>query len=184
MECRYTYTAREQGRALGADRRLKLTRSIFLCIFIWVVLNYLMDDPDSDYSTPLMLSAIILLALCLTPLWNLRHRFLFRWSIHLDQPMRYVLEDGGIVLQTPLMGQSVSWAAIGHAGETNDGFLLYWGKSRGPFSWLPKSGFDSQDAVISCRNLLLKNVRKFQQVRIRRSIVSRIGPRPATRTPS
>jgi YcxB-like protein len=86
-------------------------------------------------------------------------RLTFRRSAFFNKELVYALDESGIHVHSPLMNSEVDWALYGRATESSRGFAIFQKGGRS-FSWLPKDGFDSQECVKRCRELLREKIQK------------------------
>ena len=170
MECRFTYTSRELRTGVAAHSRLGRIGTVLSCLFGWIFfagLGVYASYADSTTlldNLPVFLVPLFLTIFFFSPLLGWTSVFMFRKNPLFNQVIAYQLDERGFTLRSDVLSQTAAWAAVGKAGETAKGFVLYWGKSKRNFHWLPKHGFSSPEDIAACRLLLQENVRDFKQV--------------------
>ena len=113
---------------------------------------------DLNFAPPIFIA----IALIFPPGWCFFcYALYFRRSPLKGKTMSYTLSNVGIKFETDGLRQANAWSLIGGAREGKNGFLLYFGKGRNSFHWLPKIGFETKTEIEQCRELLRQHVPNF-----------------------
>ena len=181
MECRFTYTPGEMVQAVSAYRRLKLISTLGWTAGMWIVFGAIFatsissDQPQGSENSatwvstllnsgPIILIPLVFTVYFFTPLWGYSTALFFRRNPLYNQSILYNFEETGFTLQSPVLSQSAAWVAIGKSGETPKGFILFWGKSKRLFHWVPKHGFASENDLNACRELFKRHLTNFKHL--------------------
>lgn len=142
---------------------------IFLVNFSEDLKNNTAQESSSSWNGILLGDAgilifpIIFTAYFFSPLWGYVSAYFFRRNPLYNQQVLYKVEQAGLELASEVLNQKASWSAIGKVREGAKGFILFWGKSKRSFHWLPKDGFSSSADIDTCRDLIKQHVKNFKR---------------------
>ena len=182
MTCRYLFSRKEYIRATTLQSWVQLPKTSFWLALLALFFIYLawsgIQAPDVQAQIPktepahtsfiiwyylnFLPPVLIPVVLISPPFWCYLNYFLYRRrGTFAGKKLFYQVSDEGILLESDGFRQSHGWSMIGGAYEGKHGFLLFFGKGRKSFHWLPKTEFEMPEDVGRCRELLKRHVTNF-----------------------
>jgi hypothetical protein len=176
LACTYVFEPREFRWVLLDFYRNRL-RLLFLVGFVVMFSLVFISDLSSHLSAH-DLTGKIALASALTnlagvlfwfavflPLMFLFQCWTFRGTPLFKKQMNYLLSEIDVKLDAGEMKIDLTWNAWTFANETSRGFVLYMGRAKRNFYWLPRHGFASQESYEKCRELIRTKVASVKLLR-------------------
>jgi hypothetical protein len=177
MGCQYTYTSIEVRRGVAAYQRFRMKIYTALTVGSWLFIGLVLNanfpatrglniEVLAEQSLdiwPLILGAILITLYSFSPLMGYVSIPRFRQNPLYDQNIAFTFLENGFKLESAVLTQTAAWSTIGRAWETKQGFILFWGKSKQAFYWLPKSGFASEQEISDCRELLQRHLPGYKR---------------------
>jgi hypothetical protein len=174
--CRYVFSTEEFKRGLRLFRRTTFSRRdwyptilvLIVCAIVMVISNFIGSPHDTKpaagpaptnfwWALVINFLPVVLFVLLLIFLFGRQRKNSFQHSTLYNRDLTYRIAPGEVVFVSPEIESKLQWSSYEAAGENEFGFVLVPTGKRA-FSWLPKDGFESNDDVERCRELLREHV--------------------------